>query len=317
MSPEIFHEPVLVKEVIEYLAPKPGSAIYDLNLGHGGHTIEILKQLRGGGLLVGVDIDSHALEAARRRIAAAAIDPAPFRPIQANHADLLKLPFLAESPPPDGILLDLGPSTPQLLDPKRGFSWESDEALDMRLSPDEPGPTAADIVNEWDEDDLTRLFQENAGEKWSRRIAQRIGEARRRAPIRTGRALGEIVAGAIPRKAWPPKTHPATRVFMALRIAVNREYERLESVLPQAVEMLKPGGRLVVISFHSGEDERVKHFMRRMATPELPPWPLPQKGAETGVKLKVLTPKPVFASEEEVARNPRSRSARLRAAEKI
>lgn len=317
MRPEAFHEPVLVKEVLEFLAPKPDSVIFDLNLGNGGHSLEILKQLRGGGLLIGVDCDPQAIETARRRIEAAEIAPARFRVVQANHADLLTPPLPADLPAPDGILLDLGPSTPQLLDPRRGFSWESDEALDMRLNPAGDGPTAADVVNKWDEDDLTRMFQTNSDEKWSRRIAQRIVEARRAGPISTGRRLGEIVAGAIPKGAWPPKTHPATRIFLALRIEVNREFENLEGVLPRAVDVLKPGGRLVVISFHSGEDERVKRFMRRMATPEVAPWPLPQRGTERGAKLRVLTPKPVFASPEEAKGNPRSRSARLRAAERL
>lgn len=318
MNPTTEHEAVLVKEVIHYLRPRPGKVYVDATLGSGGHALAILMQLGGEGLLIGSDTNLHAVEFSRRRIAGARIDPALYRLAKVNFADLGTHLKQAQSPPAGGILLDLGPSTPQLLNPEFGLSWQSDESLDMRLSPDAGDRTAADIVNDWSEAELARLFRDNADERWARRIARRIVAERAKAPIRTGRELGRIVGAAIPRKAWPPRTHPATRVFLALRIAVNREFENLEAVLPQAVEWLEPGGRLVVISFHSGEDARVKRFMRRMARPEVEaPWPLPQKGAESRPRLKILTPKPVTPSEEEVRRNPRSRSARLRAAEKL
>lgn len=315
---ELEHEPVLSKEVLEYLSPAPGDVVIDCNLGHAGHAIEIAKQLRGGGLLVGIDIDPNSLRAARRRIDAARIDPALIRLVQANHSHLASLPELSHLPSPTGILLDLGPSTPQLLDPSRGMSWNSDEALDMRLDREGAAPNAADIVNEWEERDLTRLFRDKGDEKWAARIARRIVEERAKSPIRTGRRLGEIVGAAIPRAAWPPKIHPATRVFLALRIEVNREYENLEAVLPQALEILAPGGRLVVISFHGGEDVRVKRFFREMSRPSGgAPWPLPQKGTERPPRMKILTPEPIRATDEEIARNPRSRSARLRAGIKL
>lgn len=318
MEPGAYHEPVLRKEVIEHLSPKPGDVIVDCNLGHGGHTLDILKRLRGEGLLVGIDLHPPAVETARRRILANPTPPTPYKLIVGNHADLSHILAYEKIPPPNGILLDLGPSTPQLLDSSLGMSWESAEALDMRLDPNAGNPSASEMVNEWSEEELAKLFHENAEEKWSRRIAKRIIEARQRSPIQTGRDLGRIVGEAIPRKAWPPKTHPATRVFLALRIAANREYENLEAVLPQAYEALAISGRLVVISFHSGEDGRVKKFMRTMSQSEVEvPWPLPQRGHESQPRLRVLTPRPVTASAEEIEANPRSRSAKLRAAEKL
>jgi len=318
MNSGAYHEPVLVKEVIHYLSPAPGKVIIDCNLGNGGHALDILKQLRGEGILVGIDVDPLAVEISARRIAESRIDPAVVKFIVGNHADLAHLLGPAHVPPAGGILLDLGPSTPQLLSPLRGFSWESDEALDMRLNPQAGEPSAADIVNTWDEEELARIFREHAEERWADRIAKVLIQRRELHPIRTGRELGKIVGEAIPRKAWPPKIHPATRVFLALRVEVNHEYENLEKVLPQAVGALAPGGRLVVISFHGGEDSRVKKFMQELARPKTTaPWPLPQKGHEIPPTLRILTPQPVRPSEEEMQKNPRSRSARLRAAEKI
>ena len=313
-----YHEPVLVKEVVHFLALSPGKVIIDCTIGHGGHSLNILKQLGGEGLLVGIDLNSCSLAIARRRIEHRESVPALVKFVQGNFADLIPLLKHAKTPPSGGILLDLGSSTSQLLDPKLGMSWESDEALDMRLDPQVGPLTAADIVNTWSEEDIARLLREKAQERWSRRIAHRLVEARKTQPIVTGRRLGELVAAAIPRKSWPPKIHPATRAFMALRIEVNHEFENLERVLPQAFEVLEPGGRLVVISFHSGEDRRVKRFFQSMAHPELTvPWPLPQKGLEPKPQLKILTRRPRRPSKEEIERNPRSRSARLRAAEKI
>lgn len=317
---ESFHESVLVKEVLTYLAPAPGKIIVDCNLGHGGHSLAILEQLGDQGVVIGIDRDKTMLEAARKRIEAAhsSSTSSQVRLIQADHIQLQPIlaAALADLPEaaPDGILFDLGPATPQILDPARGMSWQSDQALDMRLDPDGPGPTASEIVNTWDEVDLARIIFQHADERWSRRIAKRIVEARERGPIQTGRQLGEIVEHAIPRKAWPPKTHPATRVFLALRIEVNQELSTLEEVLPQAFAALRPGGRLVVITFHSGEDRRVKDFMRRISTPPEVPWPLPQGDVKAAARL--LTRKPVEAGPEETARNPRSRSAKLRAVEK-
>lgn len=321
MAEATFHDPVLIKEVLHYLAPAPGKIIVDCNLGHGGHSIAILEKLGVKGLLVGIDRDPQMLEVARQRIEATRVDRSSSQ-VHLIHADHLQLPIVlaevttADAPvaAPDGILFDLGPSTPQLLDPVRGMSWLSDQALDMRMDATGPGPTASEIVNTWGEEDLARIFFQHADERWSRRIARQIVEARQREEIRTGRQLGELVGRSIPRKAWPPKIHPATRVFLALRIEVNQEYRTLEEVLPKAFELLAPGGRLVVITFHSGEDRRVKEFMRRVTTPPEVPWPYPQGNQQA--PAVALTRKPVVADEDEQRRNPRSRSAKLRAIEK-
>jgi 16S rRNA (cytosine1402-N4)-methyltransferase len=330
MSEQGYHETVLTEEVLQYLDPQPGALIVDGTLGHGGHTLRILSELGGRGLVVGLDRDPQMLATARQRIEAAGFPSTSYRLVQANHAHLpvvlaqVLAEVAAQAPAgapynaaaPAGILLDLGPSNPQLLDPARGMSWLSDQSLDMRMNPQGPEPTAAEIVNTWDEAALARLFWEHADERWSRRIAKEIVAARAHGEIRTGRHLGEIVAGAIPRRAWPPKTHPATRVFLALRIEVNQEFASLEQILPAAFDLLAPGGRLVVLTFHSGEDRRVKDFMRRVTTPPPVPWPLPQVGAEAQAPARLLTRKPVEASPAERERNPRSRSAKLRAIEK-
>ncbi len=320
-EPPALHEPVLLEEVLKVLDPRPGKVIVDGTLGHGGHSLALLRQMGEEGLLVAADWDPWMLETARKRIEAAHVASSRYKLIHADHAHLLTVlaEVLAEAevepPAPDGMLFDLGPSTPQLLDPARGLSWESGDALDMRLSPDAPGPDAAEIVNEWPAEELARIFREHADERWAGPIAKRIVREREKASIRSGRQLADVVAGAIPRTMWPPKINPATRVFLALRIEVNREYERLEEVLPRAFELLRPGGRLAVISFHSGEDRRVKDFMRRMSTAPRPPWPLPESGEPALGRL--LTKGVVTPGAEELARNPRSRSARLRAIEKL
>ena len=319
MSDQETHKPVLVEEVLETLAPVPGDIIVDGTLGHAGHSLEILFRMGGEGLLVGIDRDPQMLSMARQRIEAAHISPSCYRLVQADHAELTDVlaEVLADTAVPavNGVLLDLGPSTPQLLDPRRGMSWTSDQALDMRMDPGSAGPTAADLVNSWEEDDLARLIREHSDERWARRIAKRIVEARHRESIRTGRQLGEIIAGAIPRGAWPPGMHPATRSFLALRIEVNGEFRTLEQVLPDAFDALQPGGRLVLIAFHSGEDRRVKRFMQRLTTPPLPPAPLPQGDAQAPAQW--IAKKPRMASEEEKRRNPASRSAKLRAIRKV
>lgn len=319
MNEPVFHEPVLVREVTRLLAPGPGQLIVDATLGHGGHSLEILSRFGGEGLLVGIDRDPQMLATARKRIEAAHIPRSCYKLIQADHAEFAHTldTVLAEVDysAPDGVLFDLGPSTPQLLDPSLGLSWTSGESLDMRINPEEEGPSAVQIVNTWPEAGLKEIFRDHADERWAGPIAKMIVRMRKEAPIETGTALADIVCRAIPREAWPPKIHPATRVFLALRIEVNGEYRKLEAVLPEAFERLRPGGRLVVITFHSGEDRRVKEFMRKVSTPPPVPWPLPQAGVKAAARL--LTRKPLTASPEELERNPRSRSAKVRAVMKL
>lgn len=321
MTETAYHATVLPKEVLEILAPQPGEVFVDGTLGHGGHTLQILKLLGNEGLLIGLDRDPQMLQTARRRIESSSISSSSYRLIVADHVDLV--PVVAEAlaaahvepPRPHGLLLDLGPSTPQLQDPARGMSWRSEQALDMRMNPHQEGETALEIVNDWDEGELSRLFKEHADERWAKRIASVIVRERKQKQITTGRELGEVVAGAIPRKAWPPKIHPATRVFLALRIEVNREYETLDRIMPEAFDLLAPGGRMGIITFHSGEDRRVKRFMKEVCTAPEVPWPLPQ-GSEPA-PAESLTRKPIGPGEEEMEANPHSRSAKLRAVRKL
>jgi len=315
----VFHQPVLVKEVLDILAPAPGKLIVDATLGHGGHALAILSRIGTEGLLVGIDRDPQMLATARKRFEAANVARSRYRLVEADHADLADILANvlapAQVPAPDALLFDLGPSTIQLLDPARGMSWDSDQSLDMRMRATADYRTGEEIVNTWDTAGLAQLFRDNADERWAKRIARAIVEARAAAPIRTGQQLGRIVAQAIPRKAWPPRIHPATRVFLALRIEVNNEYRTLEEVLPTAFDLLKPSGRMAVICFHSGEDRRVKTFMREIAQPPTTPWPLPQ-GKAGPARARLLTRRPIGPGAEEQAANPNSRSARLRALEK-
>ncbi|MFO7166471.1 MAG: 16S rRNA (cytosine(1402)-N(4))-methyltransferase RsmH [Chloroflexota bacterium] len=292
---EFRHTPVLLAEVLEQLAPRPGGRYIDGTLGGGGHAAAILEASGPDGRLLGLDVDPAALAAAGARLA-------PFGEratlARGNFRDLAALAREHGFDPADGVLLDLGVSSYQLDTPERGFSFQSDAPLDMRLDP-QGEVTAADLVNELPEGELADLIYRFGEERGSRRIARLVAEARRRRRIETTAELAAIVARALGGRHG--KIHPATRTFQALRIAVNRELESLELALPQAVELLAPGGRVAVISFHSLEDRIVKLFFRAEA----------QAG-----RLRILTKKPLEASDAEARANPRSRSAKLRAAER-
>ncbi len=286
------HTPVLLEEVLTWLSPRPGGTYVDATVGLGGHAEAILERILPGGRLIGLDRDPEAIAVARERLSRF---QGAFQLVHADFADLRKVLQDLGIGQVQGVLMDLGVSVLQLTSPHRGFSFSLPGPLDMRMDPSSP-VTAADLVNRLSEQELADLLRHYGEEPFARRIARAIV---RRRPIYTTQELREAVAQAVPRRAWPRRIDVATRTFQALRIAVNRELEALEQALPQAVEVLSPGGRLVVISFHSLEDRIVKQFLRR---------------AEG---LRVLTPKPVRPSREEVRRNPRARSARLRAAERI
>ena len=264
-------------------------------MGGGGHAEALLAGSAPDGVLLGLDRDGEALAVAAERLR-------PFgQRARLVHGDFRELPALARAAvmgPFDGILLDLGVSSLQLADPARGFSFSHDGPLDMRMDRMAPGPTAADLLRRLPEADLAAILRDDGEERWARRIARALVAARARAPITTTGELARLVGQAIPRRAWPPRIHPATRTFQALRIAVNRELEGLGEGLEAAVSLLVAGGRLAVISFHSLEDRAVKQTFRRLA-------------AGTGIEL--ITPKPVTPTAEEVAANPRARSAKLRA----
>jgi 16S rRNA (cytosine1402-N4)-methyltransferase len=285
------HEPVLLAECMELLAVRPGGFWVDGTVGAGGHAAEMLRRSAPDGRLVGCDRDAEALRMAAETLA-------PFGPrarlVQADYRELTDL--LDDAP--NGMLLDLGVSSMQLDRPERGFGLKTDGPLDMRMD-QRGGITAADVVNRLPEGELADIIYRYGEERASRRIARRIVEARRRTPLRTTVELAEIVRSAARRpRGW--KIDPATLTFQALRIYVNRELEGLGEALASLARRLAPGGRLAVIAFHSLEDREVKHAFRSLSA--------------TGYRL--LTRKPVRPGEDEVRRNPRARSARLRAIER-
>jgi len=299
------HDPVLLRETLEALDLRPGQTVIDCTLGRAGHASHIARRLGPGGLLIGTDVDPRNLEFARARLADA---PCRVRLFHANFAELAEVLAETGTPRVDGILADLGLSTNQLFDPHYGLSFAAPMALDMRIDP-RLGKTAADLVNSMREDDLANVLYERAQERYSRRIARKIAEARRISPINTTDRLAELVRSAIPKRGGAPeKIDPATRTFLALRIAVNREVENLAALLERAPRALRPpasdaprGGRLAVISFQSTEDRMVKQAFR---------------SAEQAGLLKVVTKKPLSPADDELAANPRSRSAKLRVAER-
>ena len=306
----IIHEPVLLQEVLGLLVPPAEDGLLlDVTLGQGGHSEAFLSKYPHL-LVTGVDADESILETARERLA-------PF----ADRTRLVNAwfgSFLAEYGPardPDLILMDLGISRYHYEASGRGFSFDRDESLDMRLSQELP-ETAADIVNTSEPRELADILFRYGEEQNARAIVSRIVRERASAPISSSARLASIVAAAVPPQYRRRKIHPATRTFQALRIAVNKELEQLENGLQEALRVLKPGGRLGVISFHSLEDRIVKRYFkdksRECTCP--PEWPICQCGGKA--ELRLVTGKPVTASEEEISRNPASRSAKLRVAEK-
>ncbi|WP_260737389.1 16S rRNA (cytosine(1402)-N(4))-methyltransferase RsmH [Tunturiibacter lichenicola] len=292
------HVPVLLEEVLEYLNVRPGGVVVDATLGLAGHSSEIAKRLGGKGKLIGFDRDPEAMEKAKARLEvlrAELGDEMPevvFEPRAFSEASSLIEPGSL-----DGLLADFGVSSLQLDEAHRGFSFRTDGPLDMRMDT-RSGETAEQVVNQEDENELADLIYEFGEERRSRRIARAIVRAR---PITTTAELARIVSAEAPPMKGE-KIHPATRTFQALRIRVNNELGEIQSLLKSAGSLLKPGGRLVLISFHSLEDRLVKDAF---------------KAAKNAKVFEVLTKKPVVAAEQEQMRNPRSRSAKMRAAEKV
>jgi 16S rRNA (cytosine1402-N4)-methyltransferase len=301
------HQPVLYQEIIQALNPINNGKYVDGTLGAGGHAWGILQASSPGGLLLGLDLDPQALSLAAARLAefgARAILK------QASYASLSEQLKDLGWPAVEGILLDLGLSSMQLDTPSRGFSFQAEGPLDMRFDPRAPR-SAADLVNDLPESELADLIWKYGEETSSRRIARAIVNAR---PLTTTHQLAAVVAAASRRPSG--RIHPATRVFQALRIAVNQELRSLEDVLPQAVSALAPGGRMAIISFHSLEDRIVKHYFRQESRDCICPPGQPVCTCGHKATLKVITRHPLQPGEVEIARNPRARSARLRIAEK-
>jgi len=301
------HVPVLLEEAMHWLNPVPGGRYIDATLGLGGHAAAILERSAPDGRLLGLDADPQAIAIARERLAGAG-ERVIY--MHARHEQLAQVASETGFVGCQGVLLDLGVSSLQLDDPERGFSFRASGPLDMRMDPGST-LTADEIVNRWPEEDLYRTIRDYGEERFAGRVARSIVAAR---PIRDTAHLSEIVARAVRTSG---RIHPATRTFQAIRIAVNGELDSLTEALPQALSLLAPGGRLVVISFHSLEDRIVKQFMARESQNCICPPTLPVCECGHVAQLRRLTRKPVQAGEAEIARNPRSRSARLRAAEKL
>jgi len=303
------HVPVLAGEVRELLAVQPGETVVDATFGAGGHAAILAADLRGNGKFIAIDRDPTVQPYFDRFKRAAGV---PARLHRGEAADVLGQ--LAENGVrADAILLDLGVSSMQLDRPERGFSYAVDAPLDMRMNPRDD-VSAREIVNEWSERDLTQIFKRYGEERYARQIAKAIGRERRRRPIERTGELVEIIRAAIPAPARFGDGHPAKRVFQALRIAVNDELGELEHSLPAAFEMLRPGGRLAVISFHSLEDRLVKQFMREHERGCVCPPDFPVCVCGHEPELRALNRRPIRASSRETAANPRAASARLRVA---
>jgi 16S rRNA (cytosine1402-N4)-methyltransferase len=294
------HEPVLVEEILFWLQCKPGGVYVDCTLGYAGLAARLLDRTAPDGILVGIDRDAAALAESRMRLREVA-HRVHFR--HGNFCDLKALIIGSGVSRVDGVIFDLGVSSPQLDRAERGFSFREDGPLDMRMDQRE-GRTAADLVRDLPETELADLIYQLGEERYSRRIARAIVQARMQGVIATTWQLAAVVERAVPASYRHGRIHCATRTFQALRIAVNRELDVLEPALRDAVDILAPGGRVCAVSFHSLEDRIVKHTFRALAN-----------GPEASVK--VLTKKPVIASENERNRNPRSRSAKLRVVERI
>lgn len=301
------HIPVMLESCMRLMAPQPGGAYADGTLGAGGHSEAILKASSPDGTLLSFDLDPTAIDIARERLK-------PFgdrvRIIQDSYVNLGKY---AEENSLDGFMVDLGVSSMQLDRQERGFSFLQDGPLDMRFSPEQK-LSAADIVNEWPEEELARILWEYGEERKSRRIAAMICAEREVSRIETTGHLRNVIESAV--GSGREKIHPATRAFQAIRIAVNGELNAVEQVLPAAVKALKPGGRLLVISFHSLEDRIVKNYFKTESRDCLCPPEQPVCTCGHKAVLRELTRHPLTADEAEIAANPRSRSAKLRAAVK-
>jgi 16S rRNA (cytosine1402-N4)-methyltransferase len=307
------HASVMAREVLDLLAPRPGGVYVDGTVGGGGHAALVLDASAPDGRLFGLDRDRDALAAAEARLA-------PYGErvtlVQTNFAGMAAALGRYGIDAVDGVLLDLGVSSHQLDAAARGFSFQQDAPLDMRMDRD-GGETAADLVNDLSVEELTRIISDYGEERWAKRIAVFIAREREEAPIATTLQLAELVKRAIPRGAWEERIHPATRTFQALRIAVNDELESAARGVEVGVGLLKPGGRIAVISFHSLEDRIVKERFRSFSRGCICPKELPVCVCQHRPELRILTSRPVRATPEEVADNPRARSARLRVAEKL
>jgi 16S rRNA (cytosine1402-N4)-methyltransferase len=309
VSEGFVHEPVLAREVVELLRPGPGLLFLDGTLGGGGHAGLFLE---AGARVIGMDKDPRALAAATARLARYG---EAFRAVRGDFRDAKGALAALGLDGVDGALVDLGVSSPQLDDPSRGFSFRDGGPLDMRMGPE--GQTLRELLERLDERELAHVIKAYGEEAFARPIARAVKAALASGePLDTAR-LAEVVSGAIPRKAWPQRIHPATKTFQALRIAVNDELGALAQWLEALPSLVRPGGRAGAISFHSLEDRAVKEKFRALCQACICPPGMPVCGCGAAATFRPVTRKAVVAADDELARNPRARSARLRVVEKL
>lgn len=306
----------MLQEVLDTLKLKRGSVVCDCTLGGAGHSVKMAAQVGEDGLLLGVDQDDMALEAAAARLEREA-PGTPTKLLKGNFGDLDKLLCSAEVPGVDGFLFDLGVSSPQLDIPGRGFSYNEDAPLDMRMDPGNNTLNAAEVINTYNEADLARILRVYGEEKFSSQIAREIVRRRETSPIETTGDYVEVIKAGIPAAARRHGGHPAKRSFQAIRIEVNHELEVLERGLEAAIRWTNPKGRICVISYHSLEDRIVKHMFQEMSQGCICPPEIPVCVCGHVPTLKVITRKPLVASLQEVERNPRARSAKIRVAMRL
>lgn len=306
------HVPVLLDEVLEYLSPKKNENFIDCTVGGGGHAKEILKRTSPKGKLLGIDLDPQAILASKKSLAKY---KDRIELVNNNYQNLKQIIYDTGFNKINGILLDLGFSSYQIQDQTRGFSFKGNTVLDMRFGPD--GQTAADILNNYSQLNLETIFKKFGEERYSKQIAREIVEYRKKEEIKTTDQLVSIIDKVYSNKLKPRKIHVATKVFQALRMEVNNELDNIKKVLPIALNSLEKGGRLVVISFHSLEDRLVKEFFKEQARNCICPPQIPVCRCDNKAKIKILTKKVVRADSGEISQNPRSRSAKLRAAIKL
>lgn len=313
LTPEYRHEPVMLAEVLKTLDLRAGSTVCDCTLGGAGHSVKMAQVVGEQGLLLGIDQDDMALEAAAARLDSEA-PGIPHRLLKGNFGNLDELLVQAQVPGVDGFLFDLGVSSPQLDIPGRGFSFHEDAPLDMRMDPGNNPLNAAEVINTYNEADLTRILRVYGEEKFAAQIARQIVRRRAEAPIETTGDFVDVIKAGIPAAARRSGGHPARRAFQAIRIEVNHELDVLETGLEAAIRWMNPGGRVCVISYHSLEDRIVKRMFQELSQGCTCPPDLPVCACGHVPVLKVITRKPLVATPEEVARNPRARSAKIRVA---
>ncbi len=318
MTSEYRHIPVLLPECLEYLNLKTQHTFVDATLGGAGHSFEAAKLIGSGGTLIGIDQDQVALDAAGLKLGSLPDDVRPrLKLVRNNFGNMDEALLEAEVPGVDAFLFDIGVSSVQIDTPSRGFSFKEDGPLDMRMDPGKNTLTAAEVVNTYNAADLTRIIRTYSDEKWASRIVDFIVKAREKAPLETSAQLVDVIKAAIPASARRAGGHPAKRTFQALRIEVNGELDVLKRGLEAAIRWANPGGRICVISYHSLEDRIVKEMFASFVNRCTCPPDLPMCVCGKKPMLKVITRKPVVPTAEEIARNPRARSAKLRVAEKL